>query len=300
VTLLSTRILFLLLALALPMLLSPILPAQETARLSQPFWLPDAPLPQPDPAVLQNISHLENSSLKPKPPAEMQQKPMTDAQKRKTSEDQLQQELHQRMAGVIPNFNAVLGGTVLPLSPRQKMRAAFHSAVDPYQFGLAFITSSYGQATDSHSTIDPDGFRHGYGQGLAGFGKRYGASYADQFTGAVLGNGFFPAILHQDSRYYRMGTGSFAKRFFYSLSTTMVCRGDNGKRQPNYSNLLGNLASGSISNLYYPQADRGFGLTIKQGFIVTAEGSFGGLLIEFYPDIRKHIRKRHNVAPAHS
>lgn len=50
------------------------------------------------------------------------------------------------MAGVVPNFNAVLSGTALPLSPRQKMRAAFRSAVDPYQFGLAFITSSYGQA----------------------------------------------------------------------------------------------------------------------------------------------------------
>lgn len=288
VTLLNARILCLLSALLLPILLAPIFPAQETARLVQP-GLPDAPLLQPD-------AGLQNSSSQSTSPVELQQNPLTEEQKKKVSEDQLQQELHQRMAGVVPNFNAVLSGTALPLSPRQKMRAAFRSAVDPYQFGLAFITSSYGQVTDSHSSIDADGFRHGYGQGLAGFGKRYGASYTDQFTGAILGNGFFPALLHQDSRYYRMGTGSFAKRFFYSLSTTVVCRGDSGKRQPNYSNILGNLASGGISNLYYPQADRGFGLTIEQGLVVTAEGSFGALLIEFYPDIRKHLHKRHTPA----
>jgi hypothetical protein len=239
---------------------------------------------------------IQSSSSQLSPPTEAPQGPMTEEEKRQASEKQLQLQLHQRMAGVVPNFNAVLGGSALPLSGGQKIRAAFRGAIDPYQFGLAFVTSGYGQATDSHSSIDPDGFRHGYGQGWAGFGKRYGASYTDQFTGAILGNGVFPALLHQDSRYYRMGTGSFKKRLLYSLSTTVICRSDSGKRQPNYSNLLGNLASGGISNLYYPQADRGFGLTIEQGLVVTAEGSFGALLIEFYPDIRKHMHKKHSSA----
>ena len=220
---------------------------------------------------------------------------MTDAERRKASEIQLQQELHQRIAGVVPNFNTVLSGTALPLSGSQKIRASFRGAIDPYQFGLALFTSGYGQATDSHSSIDPDGLRHGYGQGAEGYGKRYASSYADQFTGAILGNGVFPALLHQDARYYRMGTGRFKRRFLYSLSTTVICRGDNGKLQPNYSNLLGNLASGGISNIYYPKADRGFGLTIEQGLVVTAEGSFGALLIEFYPDIRKHYSKKHTA-----
>jgi hypothetical protein len=237
---------------------------------------------------------MQSSSSQQTPSADIPQKPMTQEEKKDASEEQLQQELHQRMAGVVPNFNAVLSGNPLPLSGRQKIRAAFRGSIDPYQFGLAFITSGYGQATDSHSTIDPDGFRHGYGQGWVGFSKRYGASYTDQFTGAIIGNGLLPALLHQDARYYRMGTGSFTKRFFYSLSTTVVAHSDSGKRQPNYSNILGNIASGGISNLYYPAADRGFGLTIEQAAVVTVEGSFGALLIEFYPDIRKHIhRKQH-------
>jgi hypothetical protein len=284
----TLRILLLMAALAFRFYYVPVLAAQEVSRLTEPL-LPDAPLPQGDSSS--NVL----SSTQQTAPASSPQERTPEEEKRKASEDQLQQELHQRLAGVVPNFNAVLSGNALPLSGRQKIRAAFRGAIDPYQFGLALLTSAYGQATDSHSSIDANGVRHGYGQGAEGFGKRYGASYTDQFTGAILGNGIFPALLHQDARYYRLGTGSFKKRFLYSLSTTVICHSDDGKKQFNYSNILGNLASGGISNLYYPAADRGFGLTVEQGLVVTAEGSFGALLIEFYPDIRKHIHRKHET-----
>jgi hypothetical protein len=216
--------------------------------------------------------------------------PLSEAEKKQAAEAELQRELHQRLGGVVPNFNAVIDGSNVPLSAGQKMRASFRSAIDPYQFGLALITSGYGQATDSHASIDPrNGTHHGYPQGWGGFGERYGANFVDQFNGTIIGNGILPALLHQDARYYRMGTGSFSKRFFYSLSTTVRCKSDKGRWQPNYSNVVGNIISGGISNLYYPKADRGFELTIEQGLQVTAEGSIGALLIEFYPDIRKHI-----------
>lgn len=224
-------------------------------------------------------------------PAEQPDRPLTGAEKRKAAEEELQRELHQRLGGIVPNFNAVIDGSNVPLTPGQKMRASFRSAIDPYQFGLAFITSGYGQATDSHSSIDPNGTHHGYSQGWGGFGERYGANFVDQFNGTIIGNGILPALLHQDARYFRMGTGSFKTRFFYSLGTTLRCKSDKGNWQPNYSNVVGNIISGGISNLYYPKADRGFELTLEQGFQVTAEGSIGALLIEFYPDIRRHFSK---------
>lgn len=234
------------------------------------------------------------SQVQPTPP--QADKPLTDEEKKKAADEELKRELHQRMGGVVPNFNAVLDGSTVPLSPKQKMKAAFRSAIDPYQVGLALFTSGIGQAEDSHDTFTPAGVRVGYGQGWEGYGKRFGASFTDQFDGTILGNGVFPILLKQDARYFRLGTGSFKKRFFYSLSTTVRCKSDSGKWQPNYSNLLGNLAAGGISNLYYPEADRGFGLTIQQGLSVTAEGAFGALLIEFYPDIRKHFHGKN--APA--
>lgn len=274
--------------------------------------LPEAPLPQlqnqPENAGQDLVAEVYSSSDVPVASASFEHQtpaqtasqdqtptpdhPLTDAEKKQAAEAQLQRELHQRMAGVVPNFNAVLGGTALPLSPGQKMRASFRSAIDPYQFGLALITSGYGQATDSHSSIDPNGTHHGYAQGWGGFGCRYGANYVDQFNGTIIGNGILPALLHQDARYFRMGESqSFKKRFLYSLSTTVIAHGDSGKRQPNYSNVLGNLISGGISNFYYPKAERGATLTIEQGMEVTAEGSIGALLIEFYPDIRRHFSK---------
>lgn len=267
--------------------------------------LPEEPLPQiqnqtlssgqeyllSDASYSSSIASFPESTLQTQNQTQTPDRPLTDDEKRKLAEAQLQAELHQRMAGVVPNFNAVLGGDAVALSPGQKMRAAFRSAIDPYQFGLAFIISGYGQATDSHSSIDPvNGTHHGYPQGWAGFGCRYGANFVDQFNGTIIGNGILPALLHQDARYYRMGEGhSFKRRFLYSLSTTVIAHGDSGKLQPNYSNVVGNIISGGISNLYYPKADRGFELTIQQGLQVTAEGSIGALLIEFYPDIRKHI-----------
>ena len=277
------------------------------SHFSSPAALPEEPLPQlqskpSEPLIAEAYSSANPlTTIDPQAPAQTQtpsqtpptpDHPLTDAEKKQAAQDELQRELHQRLGGVVPNFNAVIDGTSVPLSKSQKMHAAFRSAVDPYQFGLAFITSGYGQATDSHSSIDPNGTHHGYPQGWGGFGERYGANYVDQFNGTIIGNGMLPALLHQDARYYRMGESqSFKKRFFYSLSTTVRCKSDKGNWQPNYSNVLGNLISGGISNFYYPKAERGAALTIEQGMEVTAEGSIGAILIEFYPDIRRHFTK---------
>jgi hypothetical protein len=264
----------------------------DTAHLE----LPDAPVPQGD---LARVDHDAFSSSLPDAPqvqnqapavAPDDQKPMTDEEKKAAAEAEAQKELHQRMAGIVPNFNAVLDGVSVPLSPKQKMRAAFRSAIDPYQFGLAAFTSLIGQATDSHSYYDAQRMTNiGYSQGWVGYSQRLGASFTDQFDGTIIGNGILPVILHQDPRYYRMGTGSFKRRALYAASTAVRAKSDKGKWQPNYSNVLGNLAAGGISNLYYPAHDRGFALTVEQGVEVTAEGIFGAMLIEFYPDVRKHI-----------
>jgi hypothetical protein len=254
----------------------------QTIRQIATLDLPDAPLPQ---QPTQQPAQSSSQPAKDDKQTEQEKK----KQQQQEAEEELKVEQHQRIGGVIPNFNAVLDGSVVPLSAKQKIRASFRSAIDPYQFALAGIVAGYGQATDSHSSIDSNGVRHGYEQGWTGYAKRYGSSFADQFDGTILGNGVFPAVLHQDARYFRLGKGKVSHRFIYAIGSTVRCKGDNGKWQPNYSNLLGNFASGGISNLYYPAADRGFALTIEQGLLVTAEGAFGGLLIEFYPDIQKHV-----------
>jgi hypothetical protein len=195
---------------------------------------------------------------------------------------QLKQQEQQRIAGVVPNFNVSYNKDAVPLTRQQKLHLAWRTATDPVAFGIAGFDAGLSQAENDFP---------GYGQGAQGYAKRFGASYADNFDGTLLGNAVFPILLKQDPRYFRRGEGSFPSRLFYSLSTTIWCKNDNGKWGPNYSNIFGNLAAGGISNLYYPASDRGAGLTFERGFTVTAYGAFGGVFNEFWPDIARKIFK---------
>ncbi len=193
---------------------------------------------------------------------------------------ELKQQEHQRILGVMPNFNTSNVQNAESLSAGQKWDLALKSALDPFTFFAAGIDAGLSQADDDHP---------GYRQGAAGYGKRLGAAYADTFSATVLGNALFPMLLHQDPRYFRKGARSFSGRLMHALASTVICRNDNGKLAPNYSNILGNLAAGGISNLYYPPEERGAGLTFERAFTVSAEGAIGTIFVEFWPDISKKL-----------
>ena len=194
------------------------------------------------------------------------------------------QEKQRAVGGVLPLFNVVMNGQAVPLTPAQKFDLSFHTIIDPYTFGLAFIVGGgFGELTDSHT---------GYGHGPAGFFKRVGASYLDNIDGNLIGNALLPTLLHQDPRYYRKGSGSVKSRIIYSALTTFICHGDNGKLQFNTSNVAGNFISGAISNAYYPSNDRGVGLTLENGLVVTLEGMAGAQILEFSPDLTSYLRRR--------
>jgi hypothetical protein len=126
-----------------------------------------------------------------------------------------------------------------------------------------------------------DGFS-GYGQGTQGYAKRFGASYADSFIGNMIGGAILPSLLKQDPRYFYKGTGSTGSRILYALANAVVCKGDNGHWQPDYSGILGSLAAGGISNLYYPSSNRsGVGLTFENTLIGIGGSGIGNLFQEF-------------------
>jgi hypothetical protein len=129
------------------------------------------------------------------------------------------------------------------------------------------------QATDRFS---------GYGQGAEGYAKRYGAAYADYITGTFIGGAILPSLFKQDPRYYYKGVGSTRSRFLYAVANAVICKGDNGHWQANYSNILGSLASGGISNLYYPASDRnGAALTFENALIGVGASAVVNVLQEF-------------------
>jgi hypothetical protein len=200
------------------------------------------------------------------------------------AEEQIKEQEKQRTVGILPAFNVSYRQDAVSMSPGQKMRLAFRSSTDPVSFAAAFLVAGYHEAKDDDK---------GFGWGLQGYGKRSGAAYLDAFDGTMIGNGILPVVLHQDPRYFRMGQGTITHRLFFAVATTVICKHDNtGKWEPNYSNVLGNLASGGISNLYYPSSGSGIGQTFTNGMIVTAEGAMGSVFQEFWPDVSRKVLHR--------
>jgi hypothetical protein len=189
------------------------------------------------------------------------------------AEEQVSLEEKQRVLGVFPNFYVSYVWDAVPLSSGQKFRLAWRTAYDPVSIAIPAIIAGVEQ---SQNTFD------GYGQGTAGYFKRFGASYGDGFIGNMIGNAILPSVFHQDPRYFYKGTGTIRSRALYAMSTAFICKGDNGHWQPNYSFILGNFASAGLSNLYYPATDRnGAGLTITNALIDTASGAASSLIQEF-------------------
>jgi hypothetical protein len=189
------------------------------------------------------------------------------------AEEELKVEEKQRIFGVIPNFYVSYVPNAAPLAARQKFQLAWRSTIDPVNFAITGVIAGVQQATNTPSA---------YGQGAQGYAKRYGASYADLVTGTFIGGAILPSLLKQDPRYFYKGTGSVHTRVLYALANSVICKGDNGHWQPNYSAILGSLASGGISNLYYPEQNRnGAVLTVENTLIGIGETAATNLLQEF-------------------
>lgn len=189
------------------------------------------------------------------------------------AEEELKVQEQQRIFGVIPNFYVSYVPNAAPLASKQKFQLAWRSTIDPVNFAITGVIAGVQQATNTPS---------GYGQGAQGYGKRYGASYADLVTGTFIGGAILPSLLKQDPRYFYKGTGTIRSRVLYAIANSVICKGDNRHWQPNYSSILGSLAAGGISNLYYPAENRnGAGLTVENTLIGIGETAATNLLQEF-------------------
>lgn len=248
--------------------------AQEPTN-NPPATVPDPPVaasavPQPTPIVTA--------------PGQTATSADAQEQKKQKAEEQLNQQKHQRIFGIIPAFNASNVPDAVSLTAKQKFDLAFRSAIDPFQFALVAIGSGIGQAQNSYAE---------YGQGVEGYAKRFGAGFVDNFDGFMIGNAVLPVVFHEDPRYFRKGTGRVSSRFLYAIASTVRCKTDAGNWAPNYGNLLGNLAAGGISNLYYPDSERGTELTVERAIVVSAYGAIGALAYEFWPDYQHWRKQRH-------
>lgn len=189
------------------------------------------------------------------------------------AEQQITAEEHQRILGILPNFYVSYIPNAAPLTRKQKFKLAVVISRDPVTFLTTGVTAGIEQWQNGFS---------GYGQGFGGYAQRYAAIYGDRLSSTFIGAAALPSLLHQDPRYFYRGHGKIVVRALYAISTVVVCKGDNGRWQPNYSNVFGNIASAEISNLYYPKSDRHDAeVTLDNTLIGVATGAVGVLFQEF-------------------
>ncbi|HUP03944.1 MAG TPA: hypothetical protein VMU19_08145 [Bryobacteraceae bacterium] len=185
-----------------------------------------------------------------------------------------------RVFGVLPNYrtaDASLVGTVL--TPAQKLNIARKDSFDYPLVLLGGALAGLGQLVDA----DPS-----FGQGMKGYAHRLVTNYADQATGNMFTEGVFPALLHEDPRYFRRATGSKKSRAFYAATRVLVTYKDSGGRRFNISEWLGNACSVAISNAYYPDnrtvLDNAEKLLEQVGTDAASQ-----VMKEFWPDIKHRL-----------
>lgn len=190
----------------------------------------------------------------------------------------------QRIFGVVPNYKTVNDPDqpISSISTRQKFQLVLHY-FDPFTYGFTAMQAGIQQASNSPKE---------YKQGMLGYSKRYGADFTDAFTNELFTVGVFPALLHEDPRYFRRGSGGALRRTGYAISRVLVARTDAGTHHFNYSEVFGNFTSGAISTAYYPKSERAFSdVATRAAFQIGYDALFN-IVKEFYPDIKKKFRKK--------
>ncbi len=196
---------------------------------------------------------------------------VTPASSEEIATEQVKVEEKQRVLGIIPNFYVVYDHNAAPLTTKLKFELAAKVVFDPVTILGAAAISGINQAGDVPN----------YGQGAKGYAERFGASYVSGVTDIMIGGAILPSLLHQDPRYFYQGTGTKKSRAIHAISSTFICRGDDGRRQPNYSSIGGDLASAAIATAFYPPSDRGARRVFGTALINTGERALSNLVQEF-------------------
>ncbi|MBW4044326.1 MAG: carboxypeptidase regulatory-like domain-containing protein [Acidobacteria bacterium] len=205
---------------------------------------------------------------------------------------QIKQEEKQRLLGIVPNFYVSYNKDAAPMTSRQKLSLATHDTLDWTTFVGVSVTAGIEQANNAFA---------GYGQGAAGYGKRWAAKFADGRSSDFFSHYVFASLFHQDPRYFYQGTGTKKSRLIHAVSYAFVARSDSGKMMPNYSYLLGTMVSGALSNAYYPEANRGANLVFVNAAVGFAGRAGATILQEFFgKGLTKNAPKSVQPGPAPS
>jgi len=194
-----------------------------------------------------------------------------------------------RIFWIIPNFRtSPMPVPYKPIAPSEKFRIATLDSFDRGTVALGVLFGAEAGLTDANRS---------FGQGVRGYAHYFATSYADYVIGDYMTEAVFPAILHQDPRYFRRGAGSGWSRLGYAAGQVLWTHNDSGRGEFNFSEIAGNATAVAISMAYYPEnRDVADGVS-KLGSQLGVDMA-SNILKEFWPDLeRKFSRKHTSVKP---
>jgi hypothetical protein len=194
---------------------------------------------------------------------------------------------HKRILWIIPNYRTFPSmKDYKPLTTAEKFKIAQQDTLDRGTFALAGAFAGLGQLTNSSPS---------FGQGIAGYARYLGTSYADFAIGNYMTEAIYPSLLHQDPRYFRRGTGNGLSRLGYAVKQIFWTHTDSGGTQFNYSEIAGNATAAAIANAYYPDNRDAASAVSKLGVQIAIDTT-GNILKEFWPDLRRKLsRTKHSA-----
>ena len=180
-----------------------------------------------------------------------------------------------RIFGVMPNYGTIEDAAAIePLTAKQKFHMAGLYAFDPFVYPFVGVIAAVGRGEGEHRYIE-----------------RYGLAFADNTLSSFLTVAVVPSAFHQDPRYFRLGKGGTWRRAGYTITRSVAARSDAGKTMFNVSEIGGNLLVAGVSNMYYPSSDRSIANTLTRWGMQVMWDTVSNELKEFWPDIRRKIRK---------
>jgi hypothetical protein len=191
-----------------------------------------------------------------------------------------------RLFGIVPNYRTSPSlDNYQPISAKEKFKLASQDAFDRGTVVLAAAFAGESQLTNAERS---------FGQGAAGYGRYFGTAYADFVIGDYMTEAIFPAVLHQDPRYFRRGKGTTFARLGYAAGQIFWTHKDGGGTQFNYSEIAGNSAAVAISTSYYPESRDASDAVSKLGVQLGVDMA-SNILREFWPDILHKFSRNHSA-----
>lgn len=172
----------------------------------------------------------------------------------------------------------------LPLTPSGKFRLAVANFSDPFTIAATAVDAEISNATSKSTSA--------FGNGAAGFGRRFGMSMADDASSEFFATFLVSSLFHQDPHYHRDPGASPGKRIGYALSRVVISRSDFGQPMFNYAEFLGTAAASIFVDSYHFERDQGPGATSQRIFVSIGSDAAWNLLTEFLPDVAKHVNPR--------